>query len=67
MVLQPVYIRVLRSTGLTALREYQKNIRIHKPGRDEMVLMNTWGDRGQDTRVGKNLRLQSWKQAKAWE
>jgi hypothetical protein len=30
---------------LTVLREYQKNIRIHKSGRDEMILMNTWVDR----------------------
>jgi alpha-galactosidase len=36
---------------LTALRDYQKRVRIHKPGRDDMVLMNTWGDRGQDTRL----------------
>ena len=42
---------------LTALRDYQKNIRIHKPGRDEMILMNTWGDRGQDTRVREKFAL----------
>jgi hypothetical protein len=43
--------------GLMALRNYQKNIRLHKPGRDEMVLMNTWGDRGQDSRVRENFAL----------
>ncbi len=42
---------------LTALREYQKKVRIHKPGRDEMILMNTWGDRGQDTRIRKEFAL----------
>ncbi len=40
-----------------ALRSYQKNIRIHKPGRDEMVLMNTWGDRGQDKRINEKFAL----------
>lgn len=40
-----------------ALREYQKKLRIHKPGRDEMVLMNTWGDRGQDTRIREKFAL----------
>lgn len=39
------------------LRLYQRNLRIHKPGRDEMVLMNTWGDRGQDTRVREKFAL----------
>jgi len=40
-----------------ALRNYQKKIRIHKPGRDEMVMMNTWGDRGQDSRVREKFAL----------
>lgn len=40
-----------------ALREYQKKIRIHQPGRDEMVLMNTWGDRGQDSRISEKFVL----------
>lgn len=42
---------------LTALRIYQHNIRIHKAGRDEMILMNTWGDRGQDTKVNEAFCL----------
>lgn len=40
---------------LTALREYQKNLRIRKPGRDEMILMNTWGDRGEDKRISEKF------------
>ncbi len=40
------------------LRTYQKNIRIQKPGRDEMILMNTWGDRGQDSRVREKFALE---------
>lgn len=42
---------------LIALRKYQENLRILKPGRDEMILMNTWGDRGQDTRVGESFAM----------
>lgn len=38
---------------LTALRNYQHRIRPLLPGRDEMVLLNTWGDRGQDRRVNE--------------
>lgn len=41
-----------------ALRNYQQKIRIQKPGRDEMILMNTWGDRGQDSRVREKFALE---------
>lgn len=40
-----------------ALREYQKNIRIHKPERDEMILMNTWGDFSEDKRICEKFVL----------
>ena len=40
---------------LTALRRYQKKLRILKPGRDEMVMANTWGDRGRDTKVTESF------------
>jgi len=43
---------------LQALRSYQQNIRIHEPGRDDMILMNTWGDRNQDKRVGEKFTLE---------
>jgi len=46
-----------QKNGLSALRNYQKTIRLHKPRRDEMVLMNTWGDRGQDTRVRESFAI----------
>jgi hypothetical protein len=42
---------------LLSLRDYQERIRRRLPGRDEMVLMNTWGDRGQDTRIGEGFVL----------
>lgn len=45
-------------SALEALRNYQKNVRTLKPGRDEMVLMNTWGDRGQDTRVREKFAIE---------
>jgi alpha-galactosidase len=40
---------------LVALREYQTNLRIHKPGRDEMIMMNTWGDRGEDKHINEKF------------
>lgn len=42
---------------LTALRKYQHTIRFHLDSRDEMVMMNTWGDRGQDTKVNEQFIL----------
>ncbi|QPH40115.1 alpha-galactosidase [Pedobacter endophyticus] len=42
---------------LTALRSYQKNIRKLLPERDEMVMMNTWGDRSQDAKVNEKFSL----------
>lgn len=42
---------------LTALRNYQKNIRKLLPQRDEMVMMNTWGDRSQDSKVNEKFSL----------
>ena len=42
---------------LSALRSYQKNIRKLLPERDEMVMMNTWGDRSQDSKVNEKFSL----------
>lgn len=42
---------------LTALRSYLKNIRKLQPSRDEMVMMNTWGDRSQDSKVNEKFSL----------
>lgn len=42
---------------LQAVRTYQDQIRLHQPDRDDMVLMNTWGDRGQDTRISESFVL----------
>lgn len=39
------------------LRKYQKNVRVLTKGRDEMVMMNTWGDRSQDTKVNEEFCL----------
>lgn len=44
--------------ALTALRRYQKQIRAPRDGRDEMVMMNTWGDRSQDTKVNERFCLE---------
>ncbi len=43
--------------SLIALRNYQSRLRIHKPNRDEMILLNTWGDRNQDKSVGEKFVL----------
>ncbi len=40
---------------ISSLRSYQRNIRIHEGRRDHMILLNTWGDRGQDTRIGESF------------
>ena len=42
---------------LEALRSYQKNIRKILPARDEMVMMNTWGDRSQDSKINEKFTL----------
>lgn len=44
--------------ALTALRNYQKNTRRHFRDRDEMIMMNTWGDRSQDSKVNEAFCLQ---------
>lgn len=49
--------------ALTALRSYQKNIRTHLQERDEMIMMNTWGDRSQDTKVNEAFCLQELERA----
>ncbi len=40
-----------------ALRSYQQRIRPLLPNRDDMVMLNTWGDRAQDTRVNEAFCL----------
>ncbi len=44
-------------SALRALREYQKMCRVLDPARDEMVMMNTWGDRSQDAKVNEAFCL----------
>lgn len=44
-------------SALMALRSYQKQCRTLLPGRDEMVMMNTWGDRSQDAKVNESFCL----------
>ena len=43
--------------ALEALRTYQKQCRVLDPSRDEMVMMNTWGDRSQDAKVNEAFCL----------
>ncbi len=59
----PTYSSVVCTFGegelsaLSALRSYQKQCRILDPNRDEMVMMNTWGDRSQDAKVNEEFCL----------
>ncbi len=41
--------------ALSALRVFQKNARAGRAQSDEMVMMNTWGDRGQDKKVDEKF------------
>lgn len=49
--------------ALKALRSYQKNVRRHFRERDEMIMVNTWGDRSQDTKVNESFCLQELERA----
>jgi hypothetical protein len=49
---------------LTALRTYQEKKRRRKSGRDFMLLLNTWGDRSQDRRIGEEFALKELEAAK---
>ena len=42
---------------LEALREHQHRRRAPRPGRDCMVMLNTWGDRGGATRISEDFTL----------
>lgn len=48
---------------LQALRSYQKNIRTYRADRDEMIMMNTWGDRSQDSKVNEAFCLKELERA----
>jgi alpha-galactosidase len=43
--------------ALSALRTYQQNIRTHRSTRDDMIMMNTWGDRNQDKKIGEKFTM----------
>lgn len=50
-------------SALTGLRQYQKMLRRHIPARDDMVMMNTWGDRSQDAKVTEQFCIQEIRKA----
>ena len=43
--------------ALSSLKTYQEKLRKRVPKRDEMIMMNTWGDRGQDRRINEEYIL----------
>ncbi|MCC7146176.1 MAG: alpha-galactosidase [Phycisphaeraceae bacterium] len=42
---------------LNNFRGYQHRLRRAEPGRDHMVMLNTWGDRSRDARLGESFAL----------
>jgi hypothetical protein len=42
---------------LLALHNYLQRIRIHQPGRDEMIMMNFWGDHAEHTQIDENFTM----------
>jgi alpha-galactosidase len=42
---------------IEALRAYQHARRSPRPGRDHTVMLNTWGDRGQDQKISEKFAL----------
>lgn len=42
---------------LASLRSYQRHVRVPKPGRDDMIMLNTWGDRSEDKRISEAFCL----------
>ena len=44
-------------SALLSLKTYQGKLRKRVPKRDEMIMMNTWGDRGQDRRINEEYIL----------
>lgn len=42
---------------IMALRTYLKNSTVYDPATHEMVMMNTWGDRGQDSKINEKFIL----------
>lgn len=43
---------------MRAVRQYNETRRTLRPDRDEMIMLNTWGDRSQDARLGEGFALE---------
>jgi hypothetical protein len=43
--------------ALVALRTYRKALRTFLPHRDEMIMINTWGDRNRDAKINQSFIL----------
>lgn len=46
-----------RNGHIVALQRYQRSLREYTPGRDGMLLSNTWGDRSRDARVSEEFLM----------
>lgn len=49
--------------ALISLRQYQKQLRAGKSVKDEMIMMNTWGDRSQDAKIDEAFCLKELERA----
>lgn len=45
-------------SALVSLRKYMKTIRRQSDDRDEMIMMNTWGDRSRDAKLGESFCIE---------
>lgn len=48
---------------LRSLRAYQRNVRRYIPSRDDMIMMNTWGERGEGENLNEAFALEEIKTA----
>ncbi|GAA4306227.1 hypothetical protein GCM10023143_12020 [Compostibacter hankyongensis] len=53
-----------KTGNLLSLRQYLQNSILYDPSRYEMIMSNTWGDRGQDGKISESFILKELKSAK---
>ena len=53
-----------KTGNLFSLREYLKHSLVYDPGKYEMIMMNTWGDRGRDGKISEKFVLNELEKAK---
>lgn len=46
-----------RASRIAALQDYYRCLRTYEPGRDGLLLSNTWGDRSRDAKIGEEFLM----------